>query len=57
MTCVTITEFFLTVDYADFIEEVLDHIDEELHNYMEKILYKDQNTDGDLQYDIYDLLN
>jgi len=57
MTCVTITEFFLTVDYADFIEEVLDHIDEGLHNYMEKILYKDQNTDGDLQYDIYDLLN
>ena len=57
MTCVTITEFFLTVDYADFFEEVLDHIDEELHNYMEKILYKDQNTDGDLQYDIYDLLN
>ena len=57
MTCVTITEFFLTVDYADFIEEVLDHIDEDLHNYMEKTLYKDQNIDGDLQYDIYDLLN
>jgi hypothetical protein len=57
MTCVTITEFFLTVDYADFIEEALDHIDEELHNYMEKTLYKDQNIDGDLQYDIYDLLN
>ena len=57
MTCVTITEFFLTVDYADFIEEILDHIEEDLHDYMEKILYKDQNTDGDLQYDIYDLLN
>lgn len=57
MTCVTISEFFQTVDYADYIEELLDYIDENLHNEMEKILYKDQDVDGDLQYDIYDLLN
>ena len=58
MTCVTITEFFQTVDYADFIEELLDVIDEDLHDKMEKILYKDTGgADGDLQFDIYDLLN
>lgn len=58
MTCVTITEFFQTVDYADFVEELLDVIDEDLHDKMEKILYKDTGgTDGDLQFDIYDLLN
>ena len=57
MTCVTISEFLQTVDYADFIEELLDHIDEELHDHMENILYKDSNTDGDMQFDIYDLLN
>jgi len=57
MTCVTISEFLSTVDYADFIEEILDFIDEDLHSSMEKILYKDQDVDGDMQYDIYDLLN
>lgn len=57
MTCVTVSEFFQTVDYADYIEELLDHVDEDKYAEMEKILYKDQNIDGDLQYDIYDLLN
>ena len=57
MTCVTVTEFFLTVDYADYIEEILDFIDEDLHASMEKILYKDMDVDGDMQFDIYDLLN
>jgi hypothetical protein len=57
MTCVTIGEFLQTVDYADFIEELLDHVDEELHDHMEEILYKDSTGDGDMQFDIYDLLN
>lgn len=57
MSCVTITEFLSTVDYADFIEELLDVIEENIHNEMEQILYKDQDIDGDLQYDIYDLLS
>lgn len=57
MTCVTIGEFLQTVDYADFIEELLDHVDEELHDHMEEILYKDNAGDGDMQFDIYDLLN
>lgn len=57
MSCVTMSEFLQTVDYADFIEELLDFIDEDLYGHMEKILYKDQASDGDMQYDIYDLLN
>ena len=57
MTCVTICEFIGTTDYADFVEEALDIIDESLHDKMESILYKDFDGDGDLQYDIYDLLS
>jgi hypothetical protein len=56
MTCVTLSEFFTTTDYADFVEEALDYIDEELHEEMENILYEDSEGDGDLQYDIYDLI-
>jgi len=56
MTCVTISEFFGTTDYADMVEELLDVIDENLHTKMETVLYKDFEGDGDLQYDIYDLL-
>jgi len=56
MTAITATEFFNTTDYADFIEEILDVIDEELHDAMERILFRDNDSEGDLQYDIYDLL-
>lgn len=56
MTCVTICEFIQTTDYADMVEELLDVIDEELHEKMENILFKDFDGDGALQYDIYDLL-
>jgi hypothetical protein len=56
MTCVTATEFFGTSDYADYVEELLDIIDPEKHLLMERILYKDNDVQGDLQYDIYDLL-
>lgn len=56
MTCVTICEFFGTTDYADMIEELLDVIEPEVHDKMESILYKDFEGDGDMQYDIYDLL-
>lgn len=57
MTTITSTEFFNTTDYADVIEELLDYIDEELHAEMERILYSETTGDGDLQFDIYDLLN
>jgi hypothetical protein len=56
MTCITATEFIGTSDYADYVEELLDIIDPEKHLLMERILYKDNDIQGDLQYDIYDLL-
>lgn len=56
MSCITATEFFNTTDYADYIEELLDFIDEDVHAKMEEILYRDTSDQGDLQYDIYDLL-
>lgn len=57
MTCITATEFLGTTDYADYIEELLDRIEPEKHDLMEKVLYKDLDMgDGSLQYDIYDLL-
>lgn len=56
MSCITVTEFFNTTDYADCIEELLDVIDEKLHAKMEQVLYKDNEGDGDLQFDIYSLL-
>lgn len=56
MTCITATEFFNTTDYADYIEELLDFVDSDVQAKMEEILYKDMESDGDLQYDIYDLL-
>ena len=56
MTCITATEFFGTTDYADYVEELLDIIEPAKHELMEKILYKDSDVQGDMQYDIYDLL-
>jgi len=56
MTCVTVTEFFGTTDYADYIEELLDIIPAETVKQMEKVLYKESDVQGDLQFDIYDLL-
>jgi len=57
MSSINASEFTNTLDYADFIEELLDVIDLFLHEKMESILYKDGESDGDLHYDIYDLLN
>lgn len=56
MTAITATEFFTTTDYADYVEELLDVIEPEKHNLMERVLYQDNDVSGDLQYDIYDLL-
>lgn len=56
MTGICATEFFSTTDYADYVEELLDIIDEDLHDYMESVLYRDNDSQGDLQYDIYDLV-
>ena len=56
MTAITATEFFGTTDYADYVEELLDVIEPEKFELMEQVLYKDTDVQGDLQYDIYDLL-
>ena len=56
MTCITATEFFQTSDYADYVEELLDIIPREKYKIMEETLYKDLDVEGDLQFDIYDLL-
>ena len=56
MTAITATEFFTTTDYADYVEELLDIIDPAKHNLMEQVLYNNTDVQGDLQYDIYDLL-
>lgn len=56
ITAITATEFLNTTDYADYIEEILDVIDEGLHAEMERVLYQDTDAQGDLQFDIYDLL-
>jgi hypothetical protein len=56
ITAITATEFLNTTDYADYIEELLDIIDEDLHEEMERVLYRDTDVHGDLQFDIYDLL-
>jgi hypothetical protein len=57
MTCINATEFMNTVDYADYVEELLDIIEEDIHKKMEVALYKDKDLEeGNLHYDIYDLL-
>ena len=57
MTCINATEFMNTVDYADYIEELLDKIDKSIYKKMEDVLYKDKELgEGNLHYDIYDLL-
>lgn len=56
MTAITATEFFTTTDYADYVEELLDIIEPETHELMEQTLYKNTDVQGDLQFDIYDLL-
>jgi len=56
MTVISSTEFFNTTDYADYVEELLDFVDPDIYTTMETVLYKDSTTDGDLQYDIYDLI-
>lgn len=56
ITAITATEFINTTDYADYIEEILDVIPDDIHAEMERVLYRDNDTEGDLQYDIYDLL-
>ena len=56
MSSIIATEFFNTTAYADSIEEMLDIIDPDIHDFMEMTLFKDNGDQGDLNFDIYDLL-
>jgi regulator of RNase E activity RraB len=58
MTCVSATEFFATLDFSDFVEELLDIIDEDLYETMEAELEKTtKDKDGNVYYDIYDIIH
>jgi hypothetical protein len=56
MSSIIATEYFNTTAYADSVEELLDIIDPDMHEFMEYTLYKDNADQGDLNFDIYDLL-
>jgi len=56
MTGVNVTEFFGTPDFSDYVEEMLDLVPESVHSQLEEILNKDSGGDGNMDYDIYDLV-
>ena len=55
MTCINSSEFFTTLDFSDFVEEIYDDIDPSIQNKIEEILEKDSKG-GNLNFDIYDLV-
>jgi hypothetical protein len=55
MTCINSSEFFTTLDFSDFVEEIYDVIDPSIQNQIEEILEKDSKG-GNLNFDIYDLV-
>ena len=55
MTCVNSSEFFTTLDFADFVEEIYDIIDINKQQGIEQILEKDSKG-GNLNFDIYDII-
>ena len=55
MTCINSSEFFTTLDFSDFVEEIYDEIDPAIQYKIEEILEKDSKG-GNLNFDIYDLV-
>ena len=55
MTCINASEFFMTVDFSEFVEELYDIIDEGLQSKIEEILERDSKG-GNMNFDIYDLV-
>lgn len=55
MTSINSSEFFFTLDFSDFAEEIYDYVDESLQAKIDEILEKDSKG-GNLNYDIYDLV-
>ena len=55
MTCINSSEFFTTLDFSDFVEEIYDVMDPLIQNKIDQILEKDSKG-GNLNFDIYDLV-
>tara|TARA_R110000796_G_scaffold12985_4_gene42475 strand:- start:431 stop:2248 length:1818 start_codon:yes stop_codon:yes gene_type:complete len=55
MTCINSSEFFTTLDFSDFVEEIYDNVDVSVQTKIDKILEKDSKG-GNLNFDIYDLV-
>lgn len=55
MTSINSSEFFFTLDFSDFAEEIYDQVDERIQDKIDEILEKDSKG-GNLNYDIYDLV-
>ena len=55
MTCVNGSEFFMTTDFNEFVEEIYDIVDDDIQHEIEEILEKDAKG-GDMNYDIYSLV-
>lgn len=55
MTSINSSEFFFTLDFSDFVEEIYDTIDDSIQAKIDEILDKDSKG-GNLNYDIYDLV-
>lgn len=57
MSSIISTEFLTTTDFSDFVEELLDIIDQDVVKKMEEILYSESDGDGDTDFDIYSLVD
>ena len=55
MTCINSSEFFFTLDFSDFAEEIHDEMDQSIQDKIDAILEQDAKG-GNLNYDIYDLV-
>ena len=55
MTCINASEFFNTVDFSEFVEELYDMIDESIQSKIDEILERDSKG-GNMNFDIYDLV-
>jgi len=57
MTCINVSEFFGTMDYSDFIEEIQDLLEHDIIEGIEDEIDKGTKGDGSMYFDIYELLN
>ena len=55
MTCINSSEFFFTLDFSDFAEEIHDVAEQNVQDKIDAILEQDAKG-GQLNFDIYDLV-